>query len=68
LNKEQGKTILISSHILSEIEIICNRMIIIQKGSKVVEGSVNDLLSFNQLHVSFEFEQDDASFEFHKTT
>lgn len=58
LNKEQGKTILISSHILSEIEIICNRMIIIQKGSKVVEGSVNDLLSFNELHVSFEFEQD----------
>jgi ABC-type multidrug transport system ATPase subunit len=58
LNKEQGKTILISSHILSEIEIICNRMIIIQKGSKVVEGSVNDLLSFNELHVSFEFDQD----------
>jgi ABC-type multidrug transport system ATPase subunit len=58
LNKEQGKTILISSHILSEIEIICNRMIIIQKGSKVVEGSVNELLSFNELHVSFEFEDD----------
>lgn len=59
LNKEQGKTILISSHILSEIEIICNRMIIIQKGSKVVEGAVNDLLNYNELHVSFEFE--DAS-------
>lgn len=56
LNKEQGKTILISSHILSEIEIICNRMIIIQKGRKVVEGAVNDLLNYNELHVSFEFE------------
>ena len=66
LNKEQGKTILISSHILSEIEIICNRMIIIQKGSKVVEGSVNDLLSFNQLHVSFEFEQDEQVLNFIK--
>ena len=38
LNREEGKTILISSHILSEIEIICNRMIIIQKGSRIVEG------------------------------
>lgn len=56
LNKEQGKTILISSHILSEIEIICNRMIIIQKGKKVVEGNVSDLLNHNELHVSFEFE------------
>ncbi len=64
LNKEQGKTILISSHILSEIEIICNRMIIIQKGSKVVEGSVNELLSFNELHVSFEFEDDTKALTF----
>ncbi len=58
LNKEEGKTILISSHILSEIEIICNRMIIIQKGSKVVAGNVNDLLNYNELHVSIEFEDD----------
>ena len=58
LNREEGKTILISSHILSEIEIICNRMIIIQKGSKVVEGKVSDLLNYNELHVSFEFEDD----------
>lgn len=64
LNKEEGKTILISSHILSEIEIICNRMIIIQKGSKVVEGNVNSLLSFNELHVSFEFEDDNQVLNF----
>jgi len=57
LNKEHKKTILISSHILSEIEIICNRMVIIQKGVKVVEGYVGDLLNHNELHVSFEFEQ-----------
>lgn len=66
LNKEQGKTILISSHILSEIEIICNRMIIIQKGSKVIEGSVKDLLNFNELHVSFEFVDDSQVLSFIK--
>ena len=39
-----GKTVLISSHLLSEIELIANRMIIINKGRKVIEGNVADLL------------------------
>jgi len=45
LRNEFGKTILISSHILKEIEQIANRMIIINKGRKVVEGNVADLLA-----------------------
>ncbi|MEO6187476.1 MAG: ABC transporter ATP-binding protein [Ginsengibacter sp.] len=44
LSNEMGKTVLISSHLLSEIELIANRMIIIHKGKKMVEGSVADLL------------------------
>jgi ABC-type multidrug transport system ATPase subunit len=44
LSREMGKTILISSHLLSEIELIANRMIIIHKGKKMVEGNVADLL------------------------
>ena len=44
LNREFGKTILISSHILKEIEQMANRMIIIDKGAKVVEGNVQELL------------------------
>ena len=44
LSREMGKTILISSHLLSEIELIANRMIIIHKGKKMVEGTVADLL------------------------
>lgn len=44
LSGEMGKTVLISSHLLSEIELVANRMIIIHKGKKVVEGSVSDLL------------------------
>ena len=32
LKNEQNKTILLSSHILSEIELIANRMVIINKG------------------------------------
>jgi ABC-type multidrug transport system ATPase subunit len=44
LSKELGKTILISSHLLSEIEVIANRMIIIHKGQKKIEGNVAELL------------------------
>ncbi len=44
LSKELGKTVLISSHLLSEIEVIANRMIIIHKGQKKIEGSVTELL------------------------
>jgi ABC-type multidrug transport system ATPase subunit len=39
-----GKTVLISSHLLSEIELVATRMIIIHKGKKVVEGDVAILL------------------------
>ncbi len=42
--RESGKTVLISSHLLSEIEQIATRMIIIHKGKKVIEGSVQELL------------------------
>ncbi len=44
LSSEMGKTVLISSHLLSEIELIANRMIIIHKGRKMVEGRVADLV------------------------
>jgi len=64
LNREEGKTILISSHILSEIEIICNRMIIIQKGSRIVEGRVDELLNNNELHVTFEFDNHNSVLQF----
>jgi ABC-type multidrug transport system ATPase subunit len=50
----QKKTIFISSHILYEIELIANRMVIIDKGSAIVEGNVSDLLNANNLKVTFE--------------
>jgi ABC-type multidrug transport system ATPase subunit len=44
LSKEMGKTIVVSSHLLSEIEIIANRILIINKGKKIVEGNAAELL------------------------
>lgn len=43
LSRHQGKTIMVSSHLLNEIELIANRMLIIDKGKKVAEGAVKDL-------------------------
>lgn len=44
LSNEMGKTILVSSHLLSEIELISNRMIVIHRGKKMVEGEVAELI------------------------
>lgn len=44
LSRQMGKTVIVSSHLLSEIELIANRMIIIHKGKKVSEGVVADML------------------------
>jgi ABC-type multidrug transport system ATPase subunit len=54
LKNEQNKTVVLSSHILSEIELIANRMIIIDKGKLIVQGSVSDLLNKQELIVTIE--------------
>lgn len=53
LAREKGKTIFLSSHLLSEVEQIANRMIILNKGKKVVEGNVKELLDQNSSNVLF---------------
>lgn len=40
---EQGKTVFISSHILSEVQQICTRVAIINRGQLVTETTVEDL-------------------------
>jgi len=54
LSREQGKTIVVSSHLLSEIELVANRMIIIHKGKKIVEGKVAELLDPSRSLVQIE--------------
>jgi ABC-type branched-subunit amino acid transport system ATPase component len=44
LAKEEGKTILVSSHLLSEIEQMATHIMIINKGKKVAEGPIQTLL------------------------
>ena len=53
INKEMQITIVISSHILSEIEKIANRMVVINNGEKILEGNVKELMAKEFLKVSF---------------
>ncbi len=54
LRTEHNKTVLLSSHILSEIEIIANRMVIINKGNSIIEGEVANLLNEEELIANLE--------------
>ena len=58
LSRERGKTFLISSHLLSEIELMANRMVIIDRGKKVVEGNVRELVDPQDRVVHLETEDD----------
>lgn len=42
--KRQGKTVLITSHLLGQIEDICDRVAILDRGRLVLEGSVRELV------------------------
>jgi ABC-2 type transport system ATP-binding protein len=47
--KDEGHTVLISSHVLHEIEQICDRIAILNRGKVVVQGRVADLLGSRDL-------------------
>ena len=51
LSRDQKKTIILSSHLLNEIEMVANRMAIIHNGELVVQGDVNTLLDEGEKHV-----------------
>lgn len=54
LSRHHKKTIMVSSHLLSEIELIADRMLIIDRGRKIVEGAVQELFDPKQMLVEAE--------------
>lgn len=49
LSKEQKKTIVVSSHLLSEIEQVATKVLIIDKGKKIKEGLATELFDPSQI-------------------
>lgn len=54
LKEEMGKTVIVSSHILSEVEQMADSMAIIHQGKCVAQGKVSQLLSEDLLQVTIE--------------
>ncbi len=48
--KADGKTVLLSSHILAEVEALCDRVTIIRDGRTVETGSLADIQQLQQTH------------------
>ncbi|MEU6822632.1 ABC transporter ATP-binding protein [Streptomyces atriruber] len=52
--REQGRTVLLSSHILSEVEALCDRVSIVRKGQTVETGALADLRHLTRTSVTAE--------------
>ncbi|HAN23331.1 MAG TPA: ABC transporter, partial [Microbacterium ginsengisoli] len=52
--KDAGATVLLSSHILSEVEQLCDRVSIIRAGKVVEAGTLADLRHLTRTEVSFD--------------
>lgn len=59
--KKQGKSVLLSSHILSEVERLCDRVGIIRQGKIIETGTLRELRHLTRTHVIVETKQPVAS-------
>jgi len=55
--KATGKTVLLSSHILSEVEALCDRVTIIRAGRTVESGTLAELRHLTRTSISAELEK-----------
>nr|WP_272581457.1 ABC transporter ATP-binding protein [Providencia sp. PROV232] len=52
--KAQGRTVLLSSHILAEVEALCDRVSIVRRGRTVESGSLQELRHLTRTSLSVE--------------
>lgn len=61
--KNKGKSVLLSSHILSEVEKLCDRVGIIRQGQIIESGSLDELRHLTRTHILVETKQSIASLD-----
>jgi ABC-type multidrug transport system ATPase subunit len=61
LSVENGMTIFLSSHLLSEVELVATRMAVINRGELIVQGSVSELLEREAMEYSIQVSPLDAA-------
>ena len=59
INAEEGTTVILTTHDLADIELLCNRIVMIDKGKKVFDGQISALKQeFGQMReLNFELER-----------
>lgn len=61
INAEEGTTVILTTHDLADIELLCNRIVMIDKGKKVFDGQISDLKrEFGQMR-DLQFELSDLN-------
>ncbi|MBE2256984.1 MAG: ABC transporter ATP-binding protein [Ignavibacteria bacterium] len=58
--KNSGKTIFLNSHLLSEIELVCDKVAILDKGSLVKTGTIEEITAVEDSYVFFTSELSDS--------
>ena len=68
LSRDLKKTLVVSSHLLAEMEMIADSMLIIDKGKKVVEGTIDELLNPEKILVEILTDDKQRTIDIIKTT
>jgi ABC-type multidrug transport system ATPase subunit len=68
LSMEQNKTIVLSSHLLYEVEQMATHMLILHKGNKIKEGPVKELINPDETIVEIDILHNAAVIELLKST
>ena len=56
LLKKQGMTLLLTTHYMEEAENLCDRVLLIKEGQKIVEGTVDEIIKkspYNNLEEAY---------------
>lgn len=62
LAAQEGKTIILSSHLLYEVEQICDRVLIMRRGEMIANGRVSELLAHGG-HIEIKIAQTDEAIQ-----
>jgi ABC-2 type transport system ATP-binding protein len=64
--KKEGRTVILSTHLMDQVEKLCERICLINKGRKVLEGGIQDIkMRFSKNVVAMRFTGDPGELESH---
>ena len=64
--KNEGRTVILSTHLMDQVEKLCERICLINKGRKVLEGGIQDIkMRFSKNVVAMRFAGDARELEAH---